>query len=436
MAGGTYTVGEEKIRPGTYINVGNSSSQGSTASTKGVVVMPLLNHTWGPVGEFFPIFSSDQDGQYSKLGYKMIDDKSLLLRETFKNAKTIILYKPNGGNNANVTVGNLTVEAKYPGTLGNSLKVVISDSVISGKVITIYKGTEKVYTVDGAVNVTDLTNSDWVNFTGIGALSNTSGANLVGGTDTAMVNSDVTTFLDNVETQKFNVLLFPLSDVTLLNAFKAKLKYFNYDIGKHVRGVCSGYASDLEFITNVTVGVKLNDGTILSAIQAAAWVAGASAAATEYQDLTYIVYDGAIDTVPRLKDAEIKTGLKNGEFLFTFDGTNVIVEDDINSLITFTTDKSKDYSSNRFIRAIQEFQMRSQQLLVPNKYDTDDDGQNLAKQDLIDILENMEDEKALKNVDAEKDVIITKVEGESIYIQVALQPNRSAKKYYIDVKTS
>lgn len=436
MANGTFIQGKEKERPGTYINVENAKPQTVQPADIGIVIMPLINHDWGPVGEFIEINVSEIDSNYPKLGYNILDDKMVLFREIFKSAKTIIAYKPNGGEKATATVGNLNVEALYPGTLGNTLKIVITDNAISGKNVSIYKDIEKVVYFEGVATVEELTSGDWVNFSGTGALTNTSGTSLADGTNAALLNSDVTKFLDDMEVEDFNVAYFPLTDITLLNAFKAKIKYFNYDIGKHVEGVCSGLVADCEFITNVTVGIKLNDGTVLTPVQAAAWVAGASSAATSRVDLTYKVYDGAVDVVPRLKDSEIKQALKNGEFIFTIDKKKVIVENDINTLTTYTTTKNEDYSSNRFIRTIQDFQQRAEAALVPNKYDTDNDGQNLAKQALVDILIEMQKEKALKNVDEEKDVILTEVSGESVYASVALQPNRSAKKYYITVKTS
>src|SRR5690606_10606048 len=92
--------------------------------------------------------------------------------------------------------------------------------------------------------------------------------------------------------------------------------------------------------------------TTLTAAQAVAWVAGATAGAAANQSLTYQAYDGAVDVAPRYTNSQIIAALQNGEFVFIPLDGRAVVEQDINTLHTFTPEKGKAFSKNRVLRVL------------------------------------------------------------------------------------
>lgn len=443
MVTGTFIKGENKVRPGTYFNFESMSEPKGNISDRGIVLMPLVNN-YGPNNTFMSIDARDSEAVFDKLGYHLTDSKLLLVKEAMKRAKTVIVYNINNAvSKASIVIGEkLTITAKYAGTRGNDLKVVVKDSVL-GKDLLIYLGNELVYKAEKAVNISDLKECKWVDFTGTGSLDEltdiVAGVNLAGGKDVAITNADVVNMLNHSETWMFNTLCFPFDKSDLIGAFDSKIKYFRETLGKKVVGVrpLAVVPSDYEGIITVRNGVVLPDMK-LDSLQACAWVAGASASSNVNESLTYSKYEGAIDANPRLMHTEIVDGLQKGEFIFTVDNNCVRVEQDINSLTTFDAKKDKSYSKNRVIRVLDEIANMCASVLVPNKYDASEDGYRLAKIALLKVLKKLESIKAIKNVNEDTDVIVEREisSGDELHVTIAVCPIDSIEKYYITVKTN
>lgn len=90
--------------------------------------------------------------------------------------------------------------------------------------------------------------------------------------------------------------------------------------------------------------LSLLDGSTLSALDAVAWVAGATAGASIIQSNTYSAYEGAVDANPRLKNSQVIEALKKGQFVFVHDGVKVKVEQDINSLVSYSQTRNGRFS--------------------------------------------------------------------------------------------
>ncbi len=86
MAGGTFDKSVGKVRPGTYINFEASNQSTLGSSDRGTVLIPLINHSYGPEKEFITISNESVDSAIDKLGYSVYDDdpSMLLIREAFK----------------------------------------------------------------------------------------------------------------------------------------------------------------------------------------------------------------------------------------------------------------------------------------------------------------------------------------------------------------
>lgn len=444
MAGGTFDKLAGKVRPGTYINFVSTKHDTLGISERGIVVVPLTNHTWGPSAEFIKLTTEAPDGEIAKLGYSIYDSddnrQMLLIREAFKKAATVYVYRVNTGTKATKTQGDLTATAKYDGTRGNKLSVAIVANPVSGFDVQVYLDGEKVSEYTGLSTIAQLIAQDdpYITFTGSGSLVAVAAINLTGGTDVAMTNANATTFLDALEKIKFNVLAFPITTAELQTAAKTKIKYIRENIGKGVQvAMPDTAADDYEGVINVTNSVKVN-GVALTHAEACAWAAAATAAASNTKSNTYEEYEGAEEVVdPKSHEAAV-AAINNGEFFFsTSEAGAVVVEYDINSLVSFTDGKDKSYRKNRVIRVFDTFAEALQLNFPPNKYDNAEVGWDIMEGIGRTILKQFEDAGAISEVDYDNDFLVDRSlsQGDETYFNVGLKPVDSAEKLYFTIAT-
>lgn len=446
MAGGTFNKNVKKVRPGVYVNVQSKANSSVYAGRKGIVLIPFITHDYGPVGQFITIHGDSPDSNIEKLGYSVYDTTNsnmLLIREALKNAETVLVWIIKTGEKANGIGGGLKGTAKYGGTRGNKLSFTISENVLDaskfdilvsldGSSVSKYSGIESI---DEVVNIND----PWIEFSKSGddaVLAATSVVNLTGATSENAVADDVMSFLDSVENAGFDVILFPGDDDSLKQAFVSKVKFLNENVGKNIQGVVANYAADNQAVINVTNAVKTSDGIELTVPQAAAWVAGATAAAKCTESLTYHVYEDAVAVVGVKSNEEAIAGITNGELFFSYNEGSVVVENDVNSLVTIGADKDASYKKNRVIRTINEVIKSIKAEFAPNKYSNVDDHWDVMDEHGQAILGYYADLGAIKSVeDGDFAVDCELSSGEHTYFNVYIRPIDSAEKLYVTVYT-
>lgn len=447
MAGGTFDKLVGKTRPGTYINFISTRHDTVGISDRGIVIVPLTNHNYGPVGEYISLDCSGPDAQIAKLGYSIYDDdknrQMLLIREAFKKAAKVLVYRVNGGTEATVTTETepaVTATAKYPGTRGNELSFTVAANPVDGFDVQVNLGGSKVAEYEGLKTIEELIAQDcpYITFSGTGNLTAIAGANLAGATDKTVQNDEVTKFLDSVEGVKFNTICFPITEADLQTAAKTKVKYIRENIGKGVQVVMPNTKSgDYEGVINVTNSVALDDNK-LTAAEACAWVAAATAGAKNTVSNTYVVYEGATAVVDPKSHEQAVTAINNGEFFFSISEAGaVVVEYDINTLITFSDGKDKTYRKNRVVRVFDTFAEALQLNFPPNKYDNNSVGWDIMEGIGRTILKQFEDAGAITAVDYDNDFLVDRdaSHGDETYFNVGLQPVDSAEKLYFTIAT-
>lgn len=441
MAGGTFDKSVGKVRPGTYINFESSNQSVLGSSDRGTVLIPLINHSYGPEKEFITISNESVDSAIDKLGYSVYDDDSsmLLIREAFKNASTVIVYIVKAGTKAAGTGGGLSATAKYGGSRGNALSYSVAANPVAGFDVTVYLDSSTVEVFEGVTDVSALTDSKYITFTASEgtSLEAAAGISLTGGTDGTAANSDIAAFLDDMESVNFNTLAFPVTEESLLAACVTKIKYLRENVGRGVKAVVPDYKADYEGIINVTNSVVIN-GVTLSNAQATAWVAGADASASNVQSNTHKIYVGAESVASAKTHEQAVAAIQNGEFFFSYsENGDVVVEYDINSLTSFTDRKDKFYSKNRVLRVFDSFAEAIRLNFPPNKYSNNETGWDIMDGMGRSILKQFFDAGAIQNVDYNTDFAVVRGEskGDSTYFNVGLQPVDSAEKLYFTVKT-
>lgn len=441
MAGGTFDKSVGKVRPGTYINFEASNQSTLGSSDRGTVLIPLINHSYGPEKEFITISNESVDSAIDKLGYSVYDDdpSMLLIREAFKNASTVIVYIAKAGTKATITGGGLSATAKYGGSRGNALSYSVAANPVAGFDVSVYLDGSTVEAFEGVTDVSALTDSKYITFTASEgtSLEAAAGVSLTGGTDGKVANSDIVAFLDDMESVNFNTLAFPVTEESLLAACVTKIKYLRENVGRGVKAVVPDYKADYEGIINVTNSVVIN-GVTLSNAQATAWVAGADASASNVQSNTYKIYVGAESVAGAKTHEQAVAAIQNGEFFFSYsENGDVIVEYDINSLTSFTDRKDKSYSKNRVLRVFDSFAESIRLNFPPNKYSNNENGWDIMDGMGRSILKQFFDAGAIRNVDYDSDFAVVRGEskGDSTYFNVGIQPVDSAEKLYFTVKT-
>lgn len=435
MGGGHFTL-MNKVIPGAYINV-IAGTTTVTAGSRGIAALPVVM-SWGAEKQLVPMDAGDfTKNAVSVLGYSATSPELLLIREAFKRAKTLLIYRVNGGGEkATATAGGVTATAKYNGKRGNDIKIAVLTNPDGGfDVVTYLDNTEADKQTVTAV--TELVDNALVNFSGNGSLSAVAAAPLVGGTDGEATGEDYSDFLAAVEVEEFNAVGYCGDDTTVKALFNSFTKRVRDDEGKKVVCVLAKYPNaDYEGVTSVKNGVILDDGTELTPEQTVAWVVGASAAAEMNESLTNTVYEGAVNVTEKYTKSQYEAAIKAGEFVFYAEGGKVRVLRDINTLVTYGGGKSADFVSNRLIRTLDGW-ANDVAALFGNSYlgsqSNDATGRDLFKGDLVKLAQQYQNIRAITNFKVE-DIVILQGNGKAdVAVNSALQPVDSMEKLYCTV---
>lgn len=432
MAGGTWTT-QNKVRPGAYINVRSNGGIGAAESISGVTALPLVLD-FGPEEEVVTITAASD---LTAFGYDLNDPQMLLLREALKQAATVLVYRVSSGGKSAATEGDLSITARYGGTRGNAISVVSKDNVnVTGAydVETYLAG--RLVDRQTAKTIEELTANRVVDFSGSGELTAFSVV-LENGSNTAATVNHYMTFFSKIQLFDFNTLALPVQDAVTKTAGVSFINRMRNEEGKKCQLVVAGHAANNEAVINVKNGVILSDGTHISAEEATAWVAGASAAAGVATSLTYKKYDGAVDVTQRLLNTEIIEALEKGEFVFTEQRGEVVIEQDINSLTSFTAEKSKEFSKNRVLRCLDDIANNSKKAFEDNfigQINNDQDGRELFKADRINYFNALQGAGAITGFSADDLEISAGIEKDSIVLNVQVQPVDAMEKLYMTVE--
>ncbi|SDT25972.1 Phage tail sheath protein [Paenibacillaceae bacterium GAS479] len=435
MAGGNYTA-MNKVRPGVYINF---ATEGAAVAPGGRGTMALaLPMSWGEPHTMMVIEAGEDT--LDKLGFSQADAELVLVREALKRARRLLLYRLNTGVQAKVTVGVLTATAKYPGVRGNAISMAIAPSVDESgafEVITYLNGSEREKQI--VTTAEQLEDSDWINWSGTGALTASAGAPLVGGTDDAATNQNYSDFLQAAELQEFHTLAYTGTDTVMKGLFAAFARRLRVEEGRKIQVVMENYAAiNDEGVISVKNGVRLEDGTVLTPAQASVWVAGATAAAGAGQSLTYSAYEGAVDANPRLTHSATVAALQGGEFLFTARAGSVVVEQDVNSYHQPTPVKGKLFGKNPVLRVLDglanDFKSTFESLYI-GKIGNNENGRALFRKDCVKLMEQYEAIGAIQGFDAAKDLEVSQGgEPDTVIVAASVQPVDAIEKIYMKVQ--
>lgn len=347
LGGGNFTF-QNKVLPGSYINVVSAASVSTKAQERGYTAMALpLN--WGVDDKIMTITAEDfLKNSRNILGYDYMAPEMKGLRDLFKNASVLYLYKlTSGGDKASCDIA----EALYCGTRGNDLRITVTNNVdVSGAFdVSTYLDATLVDT-QTVTSASELEDNDFVTFKDGASLTATAGMDLTGGTNGTVDGASHQTFLDKIESfTDINAIGLVSKEDTVKSLYTAFTKRLRDSVGVKFQTVLYDYSADYEGIVNVKNSVDGADEESL-----VYWVTGVIAACAINKSNTNKIYDGEYEVKADYTQTELEQAIKSGEFTLHQVGSDIRVLTDINSLVTVTEDKGEIFKSNQTIRVVDQ----------------------------------------------------------------------------------
>ena len=445
MAGGTF-VKQNKVRAGAYINFTAANRNSTSIGVRGTVAFPALL-SWGEPNKLIKVTADDfvSGKSFEKTGLKLTDttESAQMLREALKNSFTALIYKINtGGTKAAAMIAtDVTATARYAGTVGNLITVIVEAVGTDFKVITVVDGIER--DSQTVADVASFKSNDWVEISEVGGtnFTATAGVPLTGGTNGSAGAYDAFRTALNT-TSKWNTVAIPATGEAA--ATVTFIKNLRDNHGRYVQAVVNDAATapDSEGIINTAgQGYIYESGERVEPNVFVVWAAGATAGAQIDQSNTYKVVAGAVEIINPLDNDEIETALTEGKFvLSTRQDGKIVVEQDINSLISFTQDKPRDWSKNRVVRTLDDLATQIRTTFETNyigQRDNDKSGRTVFKSDVVNLFISAQNIGAIHDFDSTTDVIIEQGETiESVTATIGVHPTDAMEKLYATISLS
>ncbi|CCL00901.1 TPA: phage tail sheath family protein [Clostridioides difficile] len=349
LGGGTF-VTQNKILPGAYINFISAKRATSSLSDRGIVAMPI-ELDWGINEEVFQVTSDDFEKYSVKyFGYDYTHEKLKGLRDLFKNIRLGYFYKLNKGVKASCSIAT----AKYSGTRGNDLKVIVTTNIDDNTkfdVVTLLDN--KKVDIQAAKVITDLQDNDYITWKKDATLEASAGLVFTGGTNgEAVTGAEYQAFLDKIESYSFNALGCLATTTEIKSLFVEFTKRMRDKVGAKFQTVLYK-KSDADYEGVVSIENKIKDKDLVES-SLIYWVTGAIAGCDINKSNTNKKYDGEFDVDVNYTQIQLEEALKSGKFIFHKVGDEVHVLEDINTFVSFTDDKNDDFSSNQSVRVLDQ----------------------------------------------------------------------------------
>lgn len=347
--GGGVFVAQNKKLPGAYINFISAARANATLSDRGIVALPMALN-WGAEGEVIELTSESFIYNSRKvLGYEYSDPALFGLREVFKNAQKVYVYRL---GSSGVKASNTFCEAKYSGTRGNDLKTVVTTNVDEPEKFDVKTllGTTVVDVQTGVKNTDELVDNDFVTWKKSVAVSLTASTPLTSGTSGSVATGDWQKALEALEAYSFNTLGVVSKDNAIKDLAIAYTKRLRDEVGVKFQTVVFNKAANDKAIINV-VSTSVSETDSADVVY---WVTGAQAGCAVNASCTNKMYDGELNVDVKRTQAQLGECIDNGQFVLHKVGDEVRVLVDINSKTEVSVEEGEDFKNNQTVRVIDQ----------------------------------------------------------------------------------
>lgn len=429
MLGGGVFVTQNKKLPGTYINFINASTVAASASDRGIAAIGL-ELDWGKDNEIMTVTQADFNKNSLKLfGYDYGNEKLKGLRDLFLNVRTLFVYRLNSGKKAE----NTYAVAKYTGTRGNDIRIVIEqniDDTDKFDVSTIL-GTKEM-DKQTVANANELEDNDYVTFKADAKLTVTAGVPLTTGSNAESVTGEShQVFLEKLENYNFNALCCNSNDDEIKTLYKNYTKRLRDEMGMKFQTVIFNYTNaDYEGIINVVNETEENTIGMIY------WVTGIIAGCNINKSNTNKLYDGEFTVKTNYTQTQLENCIDNGKFVLHKVGEDVRVLRDINSLVTVTDEKGIDFKNNQTIRVLDQVATDIAKVFNNNyigNVANNKSGRVSLWNDIVSLFKQYEKIQAIEEFNAEEITVEQGNDKNSVTVNSAVQPVNAMEKLYMTV---
>ena len=447
FGGGTFVTQNKKL-PGAYINVVSTDRATATVSDRGIaaIMLPLTAANAGKVIEITAMeYLQDPD---SKLGADLPQTTIDALDELFCKATSAFIYNnyngegakavaeitldgttPTGGT-VNITGGTTTVSALGDINIGSNtieslFALTLNDAPTEWTVGTAIPASAHI--VLTAVNAGALAAGDKTALEG-------SGFAVTDGTSTIEAPT-MTQQLKALEPYDFNCIACYTDEEDDVDDFCSQIELWRDTVGKKCVGVVYNQDDpDYEGIINV-INTVSDEGAPEYAL--VAWVTGAQAGCNVNASVQNTKYDGKWDVVCEQSQTELEDCIEAGQFVFHLSYGDVVVLDDINSLVTTTVDKGEDFKSNQTIRVVDQIANDIAKLFCTKylgKIPNDAAGRVSLWADIVKHHQQLNDIRAITEFESE-DVVVSQGDSrKDVYVEDSITPVNAMSRLYLVIR--
>ena len=430
LGGGSFTT-QNKVLPGTYINFVSAASSTPELSERGIATMPL-ELDWGKEGSVFTVSSEEfQKNSLTLFGYAYEHEKMKGLRELFRGASTLHAYRLNGGG---TKAANDYATAKYSGTRGNDIRIVIQENADNTSMFDVITYLDSVKLDTQTVAKADeLKSNDYVDFKSGAVLAKTAAKPLTGGTNGTVDGKAYQDYADRIESYKFNTMGIVTTDETVKNMFVSFVKRMRDEVGIKFQVVLYQCAAD--YMGVIDVKNKLEEASWPESALVY-WVTGAECGCMVNKSCQNKKYDGEFNVNTVYTQSELQTAIKAGEFVLHNVNSDIRVLEDINSMVTETDACGDIFKDNQTIRVIDQLG-NEDAVLFNTKYlgtvPNNDSGRISLWSDLVKIRQQLQDVGAIENF-TDSDVEVTQGNSKkSVVVTGSVQVAGTMSKVYMTI---
>lgn len=360
---GTFVVGEQKVRPGSYFNIQKKEKNAYSGIINGVTAV-VFKSDFGPLCSCLELNVENGESYESIFGTEGTTDA---MKEAIRGgAKTIIACRVGkGGSQAEIVLNDadgaeaVKITALYPGKKEFTVTIREKLTDLTVKECIIYSGIkeyEKVEFASGegeaATLAKELGTSKRFKVQAVegkeaAMLENVSQKAFTTGTDPTVTTDDYSDAFAKVEAYEFNTICVDTED-TAVHLLLAEFLDRIFDAGSLAQMVIAEkHTVDLE--TRQKHAAAFNDekinyvlnahiseqGVEIDGYQTAARIAGMIGACESNNSLTHTVVTGFTEILERLTNTQIVVSEKMGSIVLTYNSEKQVwIDSAINTLIT------------------------------------------------------------------------------------------------------
>ena len=409
----------------------SAASSTPELSERGIATMPL-ELDWGKEGSVFTVSSEEfQKNSLTLFGYAYEHEKMKGLRELFRGASTLHAYRLNGGG---TKAANDYATAKYSGTRGNDIRIVIQENADNTSMFDVITYLDSVKLDTQTVAKTDeLKSNEYVDFKSGAVLAKTAAKPLTGGTNGTVDGKAYQDYADRIESYTFNTMGIVTTDETVKNMFVSFVKRMRDEVGIKFQVVLYQCAADYMGVIDVKNKVEEESWPESALVY---WVTGAECGCMVNKSCQNKKYDGEFNVNTVYTQSELQTAIKAGEFVLHNVNSDIRVLEDINSMVTTTEECGDIFKDNQTIRVIDQLG-NEDAVLFNTKYlgtvPNNDSGRISLWSDLVKIRQQLQDMGAIENF-TDSDVEVTQGNSKkSVVVTGTVQVAGTMSKVYMTI---